>query len=96
MFPPVAKERPMAETMTARVDAKGRVAIPQRIRKDLNIQAGDTLFVAYDEEERIVHYAKAENPFDILLTHAMEEDRAGRTVSLREFAAANDIALDGD
>jgi AbrB family looped-hinge helix DNA binding protein len=96
MFPPIAKERPMTETMTARVDAKGRVAIPQRIRKDLNIQAGDTLFVAYDEEERIVRYAKAENPFEALGRHALGEWRAGRTRSITDFAAEHGIDLDAD
>lgn len=86
----------MVQTLTAKVDAKGRVSIPQRIREDLEINPGDTLFVDYDEEQKVLRYAKAENPFDILLTYAEEEERAGHTRSLRAFAAENNIALDDD
>ncbi len=86
----------MVQTLTAKVDAKGRVSIPQRIREDLEINPGDTLFVDYDEEQKVLRYAKAENPFDILLTYAEEEEQAGHTRSLRAFAAETNIALDDD
>lgn len=84
----------MGSTMTVRVDAKGRFTVPQRIRRELGIEPGDTLFVDYDEETKVVHYAKAGNPFDILAEHALTERQAGRTRGLREFAAENDIAVD--
>jgi AbrB family looped-hinge helix DNA binding protein len=86
----------MAQTLTAKVDAKGRVSIPQKIRDELEIGPGDTLFVEYDAEQKVLRYAKADNPFDILLTYAEEEERAGRTRSLRVFAAENNIALGDD
>ena len=54
------------------------------------------LVVEYDEERQVLLYAKAENPFDRLAEHALAEHRAGRTRTLREFAAENDIALDAD
>lgn len=84
----------MASTSTVKVDPKGRLTIPLNLRKALNIEPGDTLFVALDEETRVLRYAKAENPFDVLAEQAINEFRAGRTTSLREFAAENDISLD--
>jgi AbrB family looped-hinge helix DNA binding protein len=81
---------------TVKVDLKGRLTIPHQLRKLLNIEPGDTLVVDYDEEHKMLHYAKAENPFDRLAEHALAERRAGRTRNLREFAAENDILLDVD
>jgi AbrB family looped-hinge helix DNA binding protein len=82
--------------VTVKVDPKGRLSIPQNLRKALGIEPGDTLFVESDEDQKVLRYAKAENPFDILARHALEEQRAGRTRTLREFAAENNIALDDD
>lgn len=73
------------------VDEKYRVLIPKGARK--HIQPGDVLFV--EETEGVLHYAKAENPFDGLARHAVEEYRAGRTVTLREFARREGIDLSG-
>ena len=42
----------------------------------------------------MLRYAKAENPFDALAERALAERQAGRTRSLREFAAENAIDLD--
>jgi AbrB family looped-hinge helix DNA binding protein len=84
----------MATTFTVKVDSKGRLVIPQPLRAELGIEPGDTLFVA-SEGDRILRYAKAENPFDLLADHAVEERSAGRTKTLRAFAAENDIDLDG-
>jgi AbrB family looped-hinge helix DNA binding protein len=84
----------MAQTLTAKVDAKGRVSIPQRIREDLEIEPGDTLFVEYDAEQKVLRYAKAENPFESLARHAIEEWHAGRTRSIYDFAAEHGIDLD--
>lgn len=86
--------RQMASTLTVRVDPKGRLTIPQRLRKSLGIEPGDIFFVDYDEERNVLRYAKAENPFDTLAEHALAERRAGRTRSLREFAAENAVDLD--
>lgn len=86
----------MTTSLTVKVDLKGRFMIPRRVREGLGIEPGDTLFVDYDEERKLVHVAKAENPFDLLAEHALAERQAGRTRNLREFAAENDIALDVD
>lgn len=83
-------------TLTVKVDRKGRLLIPLSVRRGLDIKHGDMLFVDYDAERRIIRYAKAENPFDVLAEHALTEHRAGSTRTLRDFAAEHDIALDAD
>ena len=65
-----------------RVDSKYRVVIPEKLRE--GIKPGDVLFV--EETDGVLHYAKAENPFDGLARHAVAEYRAGRTRSLQEIA----------
>lgn len=82
----------MAQTLSARMDEKGRLAIPKSIRDELGAQTGDTFF--FEREGNVVRLAKAENPFDSLAEHAEDEYRAGRTRNLRDFAAENDIPLD--
>lgn len=79
-------------TASIKVDAKGRLVVPQQLRDALGIKPGDTMFV--DLDGSVLRYAKAENPFDMLIDHARSERAAGRTKSLREFAAENDIELD--
>ena len=82
--------------LTVRVDPKGRLTIPRQIREALGIEPGDTLFVESDKEHKILRYAKSENPFDVLARYALEEQRAGRTISLRAFAEENNISLDDE
>jgi AbrB family looped-hinge helix DNA binding protein len=84
----------MATAQSVKVDSKGRLLIPQDIRSALDIHPGDTLFVK--REGKVLRYAKAENPFDLLAEHAFREHEAGRTKSLRDFAAENDLALDDE
>lgn len=85
----------MAAT-SVRVDPNGRLAIPRKVRDALGIEPGDPFLVEYDAERRVLTYAKADNPFDLLAGHALAERQAGRTRNLRAFAAENDIALDGE
>jgi AbrB family looped-hinge helix DNA binding protein len=84
----------MATSVSVKVDAKGRLVIPQQFRSSLNIHPGDVLFV--EQEGDVLRYAKADNPFDLLAEHALREFEAGKTKSLRDFAAENNIALDGE
>ena len=76
------------------VDAKGRLSIPVEMRDELGIRAGDTLFIESDPDHGVLHLAKAVNPFDGLAQHAIAEYRAGRTRSLRAYAADRKIDLD--
>ncbi len=84
----------MSAAFSVKVDAKGRLSIPRDLREALGIQPGDTLFVERDGE--MLRYAKAENPFDALVQHALEERRAGRTKRLRDVARENTIKLDAE
>jgi AbrB family looped-hinge helix DNA binding protein len=84
----------MATALSVKVDAKGRLSIPGTLREELGIQPGDTLFVQI--EDGMLRYAKAENPFDILVQHSLSERRAGRSKRLRDIAAENEIALDAE
>lgn len=86
----------MAGTATVRVDAKGRLSLPRRLREELGIEPGDTLFVEGGAGQATLRLAKAENPFDVLAEHAIQEYRAGRTKPLRQFARENAIDLDVD
>lgn len=81
---------------TVKVDAKGRLSIPAQIREKLGIETGDIYFVEADDEHSILRFAKAENPFDVLADHAIEEHRSGRTRSLREYADEHGIDVDGE
>ena len=82
----------MGNGVAVRVDNKGRFLIPKKLRHDLQVEPGDTLFVR--RKGKTLHCAKAEdhaptgseNPFDLLAEHAIREFEAGRTRSLREFA----------
>lgn len=82
----------MVTKVIVRADAKGRLTVPSLIRKELGIEAGDVFFL--EAEGGILRFAKAENPFDVLAEHAIAEYQAGRTKSLRDFAAENAISLD--
>jgi AbrB family looped-hinge helix DNA binding protein len=84
----------MSTTLSVKVDAKGRLSIPGSLRKELDIQPGDTLFVQI--KDGMLRYAKAENPFDTLVEHALAERLAGRTRRLRNFAEENEIDLDAE
>lgn len=80
--------------VTVKVDAKGRLSIPQELRQELGIEPGDTLFVEREEGTSVLRYAKAENPFDGLARQAEQEYRAGKLTNLRDFAADENITLD--
>jgi AbrB family looped-hinge helix DNA binding protein len=84
----------MAGAVTVKVDPKGRLTIPRRLREGPGIEPGDAFLGEGDEERKILRFPKAENPFDVLAEHAPREHRAGRSRSLHEVAADLGIALD--
>lgn len=78
---------------SVRVDSKGRLVIPLELRKSLGIEPGDTLYVESDGK-RILQYAKAENPFDVLVENGLAEHQAGRTRRLREIMVDCEVVDD--
>ena len=73
----------MKESVVVRVDNKGRITLPLKMRQEFHIETGDVFFVI--PEKPGFYLAKAENPFDILAKHALEESRGGRTIPLENF-----------
>ena len=59
----------------------------------MGIEAGDVLFLETDAEQAVIHLAKAQNPFDVLAEHAIEEYRQGRTTNIHDFAREPGIDL---
>lgn len=77
-----------------RVDDKGRVTLPKKIREALGVEPGDTVFLKYEPKNGQVRLAPAVNPFDVLAEHAAEEHREGRTKTLEEYAREHGVRLD--
>lgn len=79
--------------VAVQVDDRYRVTIPKEVRE--HVRPGDVLFVEHQSDHGVdvYRFAKAENPFDVLAAHALNEHRAGRTLSLD---AAFSMGDDGD
>ena len=82
--------------VTVTVDAKGRLSIPANVRDELGIEAGDVLFLETDAKHAVIHLAKAQNPFDALADHAIEEYRQGRTTNIYDFAREIGVDLNDE
>jgi AbrB family looped-hinge helix DNA binding protein len=78
--------------ISLKVDEKGRVTLPNKLRKNLGIKPGDTLFL----QEQVEHFVlkKAVNPFDALVLDAERERAEGKTIGLKEVAAGLGVDLD--
>jgi AbrB family looped-hinge helix DNA binding protein len=81
---------------TIKVDSKGRVSIPKKVREQAGFGPGDTLFLAIDQPTGTVQLRKVSNPFDGLALQAIAEYEAARTTSLREIAEEAGIELDDE
>ena len=81
-------------TTTTRIDSKGRVSIPRKVRDLAGFQTGDVLFVAIDSDTETLQLRKVTNPFDGLALDAIAEYERGDTRSLREIAEDEGIDLD--
>lgn len=77
--------------VTTKLDDKGRISIPANIREHLGLESGDVMFL--DVQNMVLRVAKAANPFDALVEEAIDEVDAGKTKSLRDFAAEEEIDL---
>ena len=64
----------MEENIVLKLDSKGRLTIPLKIRKDFHINPGDIFFVK--PEDTGLYLAKAKNPFDDLAEHAVQEHKS--------------------
>jgi len=78
--------------ISMKMDEKGRITLPKKIRDKLNLSQGDTLFLHEGLSEIIIK--KAENPFDAIAQAAIKEYKNGETTSLDDFASEMGITLD--
>jgi AbrB family looped-hinge helix DNA binding protein len=69
-----------------RVDDRGRITIPKKIREELDIEEGDTCFI--DFEDHSFHIVRGENPFAVLARDALKQHEQGRTVTFEEATAS--------
>lgn len=81
----------MNENIILKVDGKGRLTLPLKMRQTFHIKPGDVFFVKPDEKG--IHLAKAENPFNDLVDYARYERKTGKSIELRAFAKKHKIPV---
>jgi AbrB family looped-hinge helix DNA binding protein len=84
--------RTKAKPEPVRIDDRGRISVPNQVRKAWNLERGDTLFVMDYGDKLVVR--KAINPFDVLAEDAVREYKEGKTQDVRSFAKEQGIDLD--
>ncbi|NLO56253.1 MAG: AbrB/MazE/SpoVT family DNA-binding domain-containing protein [Thermovirga sp.] len=78
--------------ISLKVDEKGRVTLPNKLRKNLDIKPGDTLFLQEQAEYFVLK--KAVDPFDALALDALRERNEGKTVGLKDVASQLGVDLE--
>ena len=78
----------------AKVDNKGRVTLPREVRESIGIEAGDTVFIKYEADKKMIYMAPAVSPFDVLAENAVEEHKKGHTIPIEKYCKKNNIPLD--
>lgn len=81
----------MNDNIILKVDEKGRLTLPLKMRKTFHINPGDVFFVK--PEKTGIHLAKAENPFEELVEYAKHERETGKSMELRAFAKKHKIPI---
>lgn len=84
---PTMEDEGMSGQIPVRIDSKGRISLPQKVRSALKAKAGDTLFLKCEGQGHLVRMVRAvEDPVAVLWEHAEKEYKAGRTKNLRDYA----------
>lgn len=81
----------MEENIVLKLDNKGRLTIPLKVRKTFNLNPGDVFFVK--PEDSGLHIARVENPFDVFAEYAEYERKEGKSTELRAYAKKRKIKL---
>jgi len=70
-----------------KVDSKGRVTIPRRIRKALGIEEGKAFFLRVNDDNslQLKGAVEEQNSFDILANEAEKEYQEGKTRDFRSY-----------
>lgn len=80
---------------SVRIDGRGRISLPKKIREQMGVETGDTLFMRLSDKGRL-EILKAMNPFDLLVDEAIREYKEGKTTSIEDLAAELGVDLDSD
>ncbi len=72
--------------VAVKIDDKGRLTLPKRIRKDININPGDIFYLNYDAAKKQMQLNKAINPFDVLAGEALKEYKKGNAKKIEKLA----------
>ena len=83
-----------ATMVAVRVDSKGRVMLPRRIRLQFDVKPGDLVLVAPDHETGSIRVLKVINPFEVLAVEALALDAKGSTIGDAEIARNLRLDLD--
>ncbi|MGM0502330.1 MAG: AbrB/MazE/SpoVT family DNA-binding domain-containing protein [Bacillota bacterium] len=82
----------MEEKIVAKVDSKGRITIPKKIRESSGIDKGEILFI--DAELGQVKLTRAvEDPVAKLKEYTEKEYEEGRTKNIRAYAKEQGLDL---
>jgi AbrB family looped-hinge helix DNA binding protein len=77
------------------IDERGRITLPQPLRKRLGLEKGDSLMIHTEGKVvELIRLEHDENPFAVLAKHAIKEHRKGNTISLEEVARKRGFNLD--
>jgi AbrB family looped-hinge helix DNA binding protein len=71
------------------IDSKGRLSIPKELREELELGAGDVVFVK--REGDTLRLAKAVNPLASAVAEGVAEYRAGRKIALKRLAKKHGV-----
>ena len=83
----------MADKIVTKVDDKGRITIPKKVREVSGIEKGEILFI--DTELGQVKLTRAvKDPITKLKEYAEKEYSEGRTRNLRDYAKEKEMTLD--
>jgi AbrB family looped-hinge helix DNA binding protein len=88
----IPKKQLKTSAEPVRIDNRGRISLPAAIRKAWGLESGDTVFVKNYGDHLVIR--RAINPFDILVEHALQEYREGKTKDLETVARELGIDLD--
>lgn len=73
--------------LAVRIDEKGRLTLPKKVRTLLGVKPDDIVFLKYEPEGNVVRLVRAvEDPIAVLWEYTKEEYRSGRTKDLRDYA----------
>ena len=81
------------EKIIAKVDKKGRITLPKKVREETGIYKGEVLFIESDIGQ--VKLTRAvEDPIAKLKDYTEKEFESGKTKNLRQYAKEKGIVLD--